>query len=202
MRIRFVVHCPCTRRSRHWATTSSTALRRLCDVVLHPSDVTGDPGLGAFVDTGAPGGGHVPLLAGSPAIDAADTSDVPGQRSTGPVAGRPLRHRRRGVPGIGGRPESVAERHPAATGAGDHRQRPGVVDDRAEPGDAAERRARRRRLRLDLPVGRGRALRRGHGRQLVALDGQRLDLRRAPTTRLAGRAHHRAGRGCRRRPRS
>ena len=49
----------------------------LCDVALHPSDVTGDPGLGAFVDTGAPGGGHVPLLAGSPAIDAADTSACP-----------------------------------------------------------------------------------------------------------------------------
>ena len=55
----------------------------LCSVALHPSDVIVNPGLGTFVDTGAPGGGHVPLLEGSPAIDAADTSGCPVQDQLG-----------------------------------------------------------------------------------------------------------------------
>jgi hypothetical protein len=41
-----------------------------CNVALQPSDLTGDPRLGAFVDNGEPGNGHFPLLANSPAIDA------------------------------------------------------------------------------------------------------------------------------------
>jgi hypothetical protein len=41
-----------------------------CTITLLPSDITGDPGLGAFVGIGTPGGGHNPLLATSPAIDA------------------------------------------------------------------------------------------------------------------------------------
>ncbi len=40
---------------------------RGCDV--HPTDLTGDPGLGAFFDPGLPGQGHFPLLPDSPAID-------------------------------------------------------------------------------------------------------------------------------------
>jgi len=51
--------------------------------------VVGDPGLGTFTDTGLPGGGHVPLLAGSPAIDTADetacsTTDQLGHPRNGP----------------------------------------------------------------------------------------------------------------------
>ena len=41
-----------------------------CTITLQPSDLTGDAGLGAFVDPGTPGSGRVPLLSGSPAIDA------------------------------------------------------------------------------------------------------------------------------------
>jgi hypothetical protein len=37
---------------------------------LAASDLTGDPGVGDFVDDGTPGRGHVPLLPGSRAIDA------------------------------------------------------------------------------------------------------------------------------------
>jgi hypothetical protein len=40
-----------------------------CNITLLMSDLTGDPGLGNFIDDGAPGHGRVPLLAGSPAID-------------------------------------------------------------------------------------------------------------------------------------
>jgi hypothetical protein len=43
-----------------------------CDIKLQPSDLTGDPGLGALVGTGedeSPGRAFYPLLAGSPVID-------------------------------------------------------------------------------------------------------------------------------------
>jgi hypothetical protein len=43
-----------------------------CDITLLPTDLTGDPGLNAFIDDGIPGHGHIPLLAGSPAINAGD----------------------------------------------------------------------------------------------------------------------------------
>jgi hypothetical protein len=43
-----------------------------CSIVLQPSDVTGDPGLGRFIDPGVPGKGYMPLLPGSQAIDAGD----------------------------------------------------------------------------------------------------------------------------------
>ena len=77
---------------------------RGCTTVL-PSDLTGDAGLGSFVTGGHPGGGHVPLLADSRAIDAADPGRMPGHGST---PARPpgrrqwrrcsrLRHRCRGV---------------------------------------------------------------------------------------------------------
>jgi hypothetical protein len=41
-----------------------------CTIALHPTDLTGDPGLGEFADDGTPGHGHVPLLAASRAINA------------------------------------------------------------------------------------------------------------------------------------
>jgi hypothetical protein len=41
-----------------------------CDISLLSSDLTGDPGLGAFVDEGTPGRGHFPLNPGSQAVDA------------------------------------------------------------------------------------------------------------------------------------
>ena len=44
---------------------------------LLPSDLTGDPGLGSFVDGGRSGAGHVPLLASSRAIDAGDPAGCP-----------------------------------------------------------------------------------------------------------------------------
>ena len=37
---------------------------------LQPTDLTGDAGLGTFLDAGFPGGGHIPLLSQSRAIDA------------------------------------------------------------------------------------------------------------------------------------
>lgn len=49
-----------------------------CTIALQATDLTGDPGLGAFTDQVAPadgvavGNGQVPLLAGSPAIDRGD----------------------------------------------------------------------------------------------------------------------------------
>jgi hypothetical protein len=41
-----------------------------CDINLLASDITGDPGLGDFVDDGMPGRAHFPLNLGSQAIDA------------------------------------------------------------------------------------------------------------------------------------
>jgi hypothetical protein len=48
-----------------------------CTLALHTSDLTGDPKLGAFIDTGAPGGGHFPLLPDSPAINAGNDAVCP-----------------------------------------------------------------------------------------------------------------------------
>jgi hypothetical protein len=45
-----------------------------CAVTLQTSDLTGEPGLGEFVDTGFPGGGHIPLLPDSPAINAGNVT--------------------------------------------------------------------------------------------------------------------------------
>jgi hypothetical protein len=45
-----------------------------CAITLQASDRTGDPGLGGFIDDGAPGGGRVPLKPGSQAIDAGNES--------------------------------------------------------------------------------------------------------------------------------
>jgi hypothetical protein len=48
-----------------------------CTITLLPTDLTGDPGLGDFTDDGTPGNGHVPLLPGSPAIDAGNDAFCP-----------------------------------------------------------------------------------------------------------------------------
>jgi hypothetical protein len=45
-----------------------------CSIALQPSDLTGDAGLGTFIDDGAPGHGRFRLLAGSPAIDSGNDS--------------------------------------------------------------------------------------------------------------------------------
>jgi hypothetical protein len=48
-----------------------------CTITLLPTDLTGDPGLGAFTDDGTPGQGYVPLLPESPTIDAGDPAACP-----------------------------------------------------------------------------------------------------------------------------
>lgn len=48
-----------------------------CTIILLPTDLTGDPGLGDFTDNGRPGRGHVPLLSTSQAIDAANDAVCP-----------------------------------------------------------------------------------------------------------------------------
>ena len=45
-----------------------------CSINVLPSDLTGDPGLGDFIDDGAPGNGRFPLLAGSHAINAGNNA--------------------------------------------------------------------------------------------------------------------------------
>ena len=49
----------------------------VCDINLLSSDLTGDPGLGAFVDDGMPGRGHFPLNPGSQAVDAGNNTSFP-----------------------------------------------------------------------------------------------------------------------------
>jgi hypothetical protein len=48
-----------------------------CSINLQPTDLTGDPGLDAFIDSGAPANGRFPLLPGSPAIDAGNAAACP-----------------------------------------------------------------------------------------------------------------------------
>lgn len=48
-----------------------------CTIALQDSDLTGDPGLGAFTEGDTPGRGHVPLLPESPAIDAGNDAVCP-----------------------------------------------------------------------------------------------------------------------------
>jgi hypothetical protein len=48
-----------------------------CGINLRSSDLTGDPGLAAFIDDGTPGGGRFPLLADSRAINAGNESACP-----------------------------------------------------------------------------------------------------------------------------
>jgi uncharacterized repeat protein (TIGR01451 family) len=48
-----------------------------CEVAWQQSDLTGDPGLGKYTEDGELGHGHIPLLAGSRAIDSGDDSACP-----------------------------------------------------------------------------------------------------------------------------
>jgi hypothetical protein len=48
-----------------------------CTIDFQPTDLTGDPGVGAFVDSGAPGNGRVPLLATSRLINAGNDAACP-----------------------------------------------------------------------------------------------------------------------------
>jgi len=48
-----------------------------CTITLQPSDLTGDPGFGAFTDDGTSGHGYFPLLQNSQAIDAGDDAVCP-----------------------------------------------------------------------------------------------------------------------------
>ena len=48
-----------------------------CGINLQPSDLTGDPDLGAFIDDGAPGHGRFALLETSQAIDAGNNAACP-----------------------------------------------------------------------------------------------------------------------------
>src|SRR5262249_28361093 len=61
-----------------------------CAIVLQPTDLTGDAGLGAFTDNSTPGNGHVPLLAPSPAINAANDAVCPKKDQIGQRANRSL----------------------------------------------------------------------------------------------------------------
>jgi hypothetical protein len=58
-----------------------------CTIALQASDVDlegdQDPGLGDFTDTGSPGNGHIPLLPGSPAIDAGNDAVCPARDQIG-----------------------------------------------------------------------------------------------------------------------
>jgi hypothetical protein len=64
-----------------------------CTLILQPSDLTGDPGLGLFTDNGRPGNGHFPLLPTSQAIDAGDDAACPRRDQLG--------QRRVNIPGVG-----------------------------------------------------------------------------------------------------
>ncbi len=48
-----------------------------CSVALQPTDLTGDPGLGDFIDDGAPGHARYPVLPASPVIDAGNDAACP-----------------------------------------------------------------------------------------------------------------------------
>jgi hypothetical protein len=54
-----------------------------CNITLQSSDLMGDPGLGDFTDNGTPGHGHVPLLPGSPAMDAGNDAVCPARDQLG-----------------------------------------------------------------------------------------------------------------------
>jgi hypothetical protein len=64
-----------------------------CTITLRASDLTGDPGLGDFTDTGRPGQGHFPLLPTSQAIDAGNDIVCPRRDQIG--------QRRVNIPGVG-----------------------------------------------------------------------------------------------------
>jgi len=56
-------------------TSLGNNLTGVCSgITPQPTDLTGDPGLGTFMDNGAPGNGHFPLLSTSQAIDAGNNA--------------------------------------------------------------------------------------------------------------------------------
>jgi hypothetical protein len=57
-------------------------------VILQPTDLTGAPGLDAFVDDGSPGNGHFPLLETSQAIDAGNNAVCPTRDQLGQLRDR------------------------------------------------------------------------------------------------------------------
>jgi hypothetical protein len=62
---------------------------RDCAIILQASDLVGNPRLGAFTDDGSPGGGHVPLLPTSPAIETGHDAACPSTDQLGqPRVGR------------------------------------------------------------------------------------------------------------------
>jgi hypothetical protein len=62
---------------------------RDCAITLQASDLVGNPRLGAFTDDGSPGGGHVPLLPTSPAIETGHDAACPSTDQLGqPRVGR------------------------------------------------------------------------------------------------------------------
>jgi hypothetical protein len=55
-----------------------------CDITLQPTDLTGDPGLGAvFTDDGLPGHGHFPIIRSSQARNAGDDDSCPARDQIG-----------------------------------------------------------------------------------------------------------------------
>jgi Right handed beta helix region len=60
-----------------------------CMITLQGTDLTGDPGLGAFTDDGTPDNGHFPLLATSRAIDAGNDAACPKRDQLGEKRRRP-----------------------------------------------------------------------------------------------------------------
>jgi hypothetical protein len=70
----FVQHCfgPITSLGNNFISDTAG-----CAIVLQPTDLTGDAGLGLFSDNGRPGNGHFPLLPTSRAINAANASVCP-----------------------------------------------------------------------------------------------------------------------------
>jgi len=58
-----------------------------CTINIQPTDITGDPKLGVFIDNGLPGRRYVPLLPDSPAIDAGNNDvcwDLPADQLGNP----------------------------------------------------------------------------------------------------------------------
>jgi len=60
-----------------------------CTIILQPTDLIGNPGLGPFTDTGEPGEGYFPLLSTSAAIDRGNNAACPktdqlGEKRAGP----------------------------------------------------------------------------------------------------------------------
>ena len=60
-----------------------------CTIILEPTDLMGDPGLGNFTDDGTPGHGHFPLLPTSQAINAGNEEVCPKRDQLGEQRHKP-----------------------------------------------------------------------------------------------------------------